>query len=139
MSLDELVSAILSHAPRDKWVTADDIIKMFELESVDRKAAVEALKKLENQGEGRYIVGRGTFPTRLEWGRSRAASYEDALSAKRVQTPSGNGHTIYIDYICPLDNNRDARLRLPRDLSHEEAEDISQFVKALVRRRTEAG
>jgi len=134
MSSEELVAAILA-APRGKSISVDEILKEFD---VERKLAVEALKKLGDEGKGRYIVGRGSFPTRLEWGRGQTIGDkgEPPPLIGRQTVPVDN--TAYVEYTCPLDNNRDAKLRLPRDLSQEEADLISRFVKALERKKMES-
>jgi hypothetical protein len=131
MSIDEIVSAILQ-APHDKWTTRDDIKKKYGVEAKD---AVEALKRLESKGVGRYVVGRGSFPTRLEWGTPKSMENNEQASSSRWQQPA------YIDYQYPLDNDRYGTLRIPKDISREEAEDFAGFASSILssfaRKKTE--
>lgn len=122
MTLEEIVSDLL-RAPRPKVTTREDIEKKYGVESRD---AVEIIKRLQGKGAGKYVVGRGSFPTRLEWGNAKSAEENKPVMASQWQEPS------YIDYPYPFDNNRYGTLRIPKDLTRDEAADFALFTNNIL-------
>lgn len=55
---------------------------------------------------------------------------------ERTPPPMSNGHTAVrqIDHVFPLRDELDVTLRLPRDLTSDEAEALATFIRSLIRR-----
>lgn len=126
MNIDELVSAIREEVPRRNPCTAEFLMEKFR---VERRDAVEALKQLSMEGLGRFVPGRGSFNTRLEWRISPHSDYQSGSKSPPFQQ-DGNQRK-YLDHTFPLDASSDAFLRLPRDMSEAEAERIINYVRSL--------
>jgi hypothetical protein len=122
MTLDEIVLAIMQ-APHDKQTKREDIEKKYGLE---KKDAVEILKRLERKGVGKYVVGRGGFDTRFEWGGTKSVEDNEQVAPSRWQQPA------YIDYQYPLDNDRYGTLRIPKDIKPQEADDFKEFANSVL-------
>ena len=119
MTLDEIVSAIMQ-APHDKETKRDDIEKKY---GVEKKDAVEILKRLGGKGLGRYIVGRGGFDTRFEWGATKFAEKSEQVAPSRWPQPA------YIDYPYPLGNGRYGTLRIPEDIFETEKTRLALIIR----------
>ncbi|MGO8839978.1 MAG: hypothetical protein ACLPWS_15260 [Rhodomicrobium sp.] len=123
MNIEQLALAIRREWPRDKPCTVESVMEKYGRE---RKDVVEALKHLSLQGEGRFVPGRGSFRTRIEWGHTQSRNNEPLEPTPRALQP------VYIDYPYPLNDDRNGVLRIPRDISPEEAEEFKEFASSVL-------
>lgn len=125
---------------KTKLLTAEDVVAKH---GVERREAIEVLKKLEQWGLGQFKVGRGSsghFKTRIEF---KNGWYETLSAVPPVPVIENNEPRVdsaecpkraCIPHIFPLDETLNAQLTLPRDLSKSEAERLIKFVESLARR-----
>lgn len=137
----------------------DEAISVDDLENdvnTPRQAILDLLKKLDEFGLGRFIIGRRGYPSRFEWGQSIGAAEWEALNElkRRAEAPSCSGEEDASAYGAgnmpdvrqdasvltgqqsglvpvpyPLRQNLTVTLNLPRDLTRAEAARLAGFVK----------
>lgn len=137
----------------------DEAISVDDLEDdVDapRQVVVDLLKKLDELGLGRFIIGRRGYPSRFEWSESIGTAERAALDElkHRVEAPScsggedvsaygtgnvldlprdisalGSQESALLPVSYPLRQNLTVTLNLPRDLTRAEAAKLAGFVK----------
>ena len=141
---DQLIEKVIQF--NEAWgypeTTVDEVM---ELCRVDRSNAVEILKKLTQRGLGEFKIGRGAsgdFKTRIVWNQR---IQDPSASRPVVSGPIDEGIERKRDikvveaerqlttYVFPLDQDKDIKLELPRNLTLQEADRIGLFVKSLVR------
>lgn len=137
----------------------DEAISVDDLEDdVDtpRQVVVDLLKKLDELGLGRFIIGRRGYPSRFEWSESIGTAEQASLDElkRRVEAPSCSGgedasaygvgnvldlrqdisvltgqQSPLVPISYPLRQNLMVTLNLPHDLTRAEAARLAGFVK----------
>ena len=117
-------------------LTIDEVIQEFRL---PRREALEVLKALEDEGLGRYVVGRGStrrFKTRIEWFAQPTSVRATEEFPVRMEGTTRQTSALQSskEYVFPLDDGLDVVLSLPRILARSETDRISNaLARVLVR------
>lgn len=113
--------------PEKEQLEVDTLLEYAQEAGQDMKRdqVIRLFKKLEKTGYGQYVVGRRGQPTRLEW--NEQANERDENSGLLQNTAMAP----LIDHKFFLRPTFEVSLQLPIDLTLEEAERLSNFVKTL--------
>lgn len=111
--------------------------------SPSRSEVVEAMKRLEAAGHGRFVSGRRGYHSRFKIERANSSPGEDisfqtsdSSEEPRVTPAAPQGEVA--EYTFPLRHGFTASLRLPTTISPSEADRLSQFIQLLVVAPSEA-
>ena len=133
MEAADLLNAIIDHKNKNPAIFCLDVGQIEDYFKVERKLAVEALKRLENEGHGTYISGRHGKKTRILFHRAVPTDQPEKTGA------AANKHEgldvqerVFKFREFQFSASRDIQIELPRDLTRMEAEKISQFILSCV-------
>lgn len=111
-----------------KWPPQNGVTTVDELEDtaantqvdVDRRDLVRMMKKMGEEGFGRFIVGRHDHPTRIKW------------SPKLLEGDRARNVGDSIEHLYKLrPTHEPISIELPVDLTTEEARRLSSFILTL--------
>jgi hypothetical protein len=95
---------------------------------ISRLEVVEFLRKLQETGIGRFVVGRRGHPSRFEW-LDRPAAAQGLPSSNGAARGSSTESTIEHRFV--LRPGLEIAIALPSDFSVGEAERLATFVRSL--------
>lgn len=127
MATDDLSRALLEHAVRTRAreMLLDDLARKFG--EADRfKELIPALRRLENEGKGRFIIGRKGRPSRFVLAHNVRAS-----QGHRTTEPDADvGSSVVMKTLpVPLRAGVTARIIVPADMTLAEANLIAQTLE----------
>jgi hypothetical protein len=120
--------------PQPNWNGITDVDDLEKKKTWDRQIIVSALRKLGNCGCGRYVVGRRQGKTRLEWsveGIRIARIVAGKPAPAHAVAPHTNGEVKCMEHRVLLRPSVEVRLRLPEDMTKDEAEKLAGIVRNL--------
>ncbi len=107
--------------------------------SLSRGDVIKVLQKLEDVGCGRFVAGRKGHPSRFKWivglgdvGRAAAGEKIEIEAAPTVETEEPEDPTEnLIEHRYRLRRDVEITLKLPTDLSSQEASRLASFLQTL--------
>ena len=139
-SVQNLFDTLGEEPPEDGRTTVAELCELGELSRTD---AIALLKELASLGVGKFTLGRRGHPSRLEWSvdpaellaalDDYAASTDQALPAATPpsEPPAGPPRSGMATHGFLLRPDLRISLPLPVDLTREEAEALSKWVRLL--------
>ncbi len=121
--------------PTPDGTSTADLTKLLGLKAAEAKELFEGIETLEL---GKFIVGRHTHPSRLQWHYTLPSIAAVAMGETDAFEPAGRGAlprrdlaNQLIDYVFQLRRDLKIKLSLPADFSQQDIVRLTAFLQTL--------
>lgn len=125
---NEILAAILLGQDASATATTvDEAVELAKKQNATRREAIDLLRRLAELGLGAFKAGRKGGKSRLVWN----AGAQPSLREPATQPANGSAMNGDLTHAYRLRPDRTVEVRLPVDLTSDEAERFATFIRTL--------